>query len=376
MRSWTRRIFSGLAALAILGFGALVWHRLGLLRQSESEQRPLPLVQISTPLQLTMERKLLLTADVLPLQQAELMAKVAGYLDAIYVDRGDRVHAGQLLAIIREPELEHQLQRAQTNHDLAKITFERLEALFAQGLIAKQELDDAHSRFSITKRELELQQTYAEYAKIVAPFDGYVTRRHVDPGALIPQVSSGSSSANILLTVMDISRVKVMINVPERDIASVHVGDAVSLTVDAYPDQTFRGQVSRFGPALDRGSRTLLVEVDVANDDLALKPGMFARVLLILERRPDVLAVPSEALLVNELGSYLYVVNAATDGAAESTVRKVAVSTGVEDGGQVEILAGLAPSSRIVRSGKELLHDGSVVRVAADGNSPRIATEH
>src|SRR5216684_1914814 len=99
-----------LTVIMALGFAALLWYRLGSARQTAESARPLPLVQVTHPAQIDMERKLLLTADILPIQQADLMAKVAGYVDKIHVDRGDRVHAGQLLAVIRQPEIEHQLQ--------------------------------------------------------------------------------------------------------------------------------------------------------------------------------------------------------------------------------------------------------------------------
>ena len=351
--------------LIVAGLGALVWHRLSVARQTTESARPLPLVQVTKPSQVDLQRKLLLTADVLPIKQADLMAKVAGYLDAIYVDRGDRVRAGQLLAVISQPELQHQPEQAQANYNFAKVTYERVQDLFAKELIAKQELDDARNKLDIAQRLFDVQQTYVQYTKIVAPFDGYVTKRYVDPGALIPQATGMTSTTNTLLTVMDLSTVKILINVPERDVTSVHVGDEVSLTADAYPDQTFHGKVTKFAPALDAGSRTLQVEVDIANKDLALKPGMFARVMLVLERRPQALAVPSEVLLVNELGTFLYVVGKAEDDAP--TAHKVAVRTGIEDGGLVEILVGLGPNDAIVRSGKEFVHDGSRVRLAEDG---------
>jgi multidrug efflux pump subunit AcrA (membrane-fusion protein) len=269
MQTRTRRTLWVLSTAALIGFGILVWYRLSLARQTSQAPRPLPLVQVVKPLQLEMLRKLVLTADILPIQQADLMAKVAGYLEAIYVDRGDRVRSGQLLAVIRQPELEHQLHQAQANHDLAKVTFERLQELHARQLIAKQELDDSRTKFEVAKRTLGLQRTYLSYARIVAPFD------------------------------------------------------------------------------------------------MALKPGMFARVTPVLDRHPQALAVPSESLLVNELGSFVFAVGSTQEGAP--TVRRVTVRTGIEDGGQVEILGGLGPSDQIVRTGKELVHDGSRVRIATDG---------
>jgi len=270
--------------------------------------------------------------------------------------------------VIRQPELEHQLHQAQANYDLAKVTYERLQDLHNKELIAKQELDDSRTKFELAKRALDLQHTYLDYAQIIAPFDGYVTKRYVDPGAFIPQATGVVSSVNTLLTIMDLSRVKVLVNVPERDVSSVHVGDQLSLTLDAYPDQTFQGRVTKFSPALDAGSRTLQVEIDIPNADLALKPGMFARVTLVLERRPHALAVPSESLLVNELGSFVFAVGPVQDGVP--TVRRVMVRTGLEDGGQVEILGGLGPNDQIVRTGKELVHDGGGVRIASDSVTP------
>jgi RND family efflux transporter MFP subunit len=373
IRTRTRRLFYVSAAAAAVGFGMLVWYRVSVARQTTQAARPLPLVQVVKPAQVDMLRTLVLTADILPIQQADLMAKVAGYLDAIYVDRGDRIHAGQLLAVIRQPELEHQLHQAQANHDLAKVTFDRVQDLYAKELIAKQELDDSRTKLEVAKRALDLQRTYLAYARIIAPFDGYVTKRYVDPGAFIPQATGLVSTVNTLLTVMDLSQVKVLVNVPERDIGNVHVGDQLSLALDAYPDRTFHGRVSKFSPALDASSRTLQVEIDIPNTDLALKPGMFARVTLVLERHPQALAVPSESLLVNELGSFVFAIGPAQDGAP--TVRRVTVRTGIEDGGQVEILAGLGANDQVVRTGKELLHDGGRVRVAGDGPAPGGAAE-
>jgi membrane fusion protein (multidrug efflux system) len=131
--------------------------------------------------------------------------------------------------------------------------------------------------------------------------------------------------------------------------------------------------VTKFAPALDPGSRTLQVEIDIPNADLALKPGMFARVTLVLENRRGTLAVPSEALLVNELGAFVYVVAPSPDGS--SAVRRVAVRTGIEDNGQVEILVGLGPNDPIVRSGKEQVRDGSPVRAVEDGVPPEHTAE-
>lgn len=367
MHTRTQRTFYVVSAAAVIGFGILVWYRVSLARQTTQTARPLPLVQVIKPAQLEMLRKLVLTADILPIQQADLMAKVAGYLDAIYVDRGDPVHRGQLLAVLRQPELEHQLYQAQANFDLAKVTLERVQELHAKQLIAKQELDDSRTKFEVAKRTLDLQHTYLNYARIIAPFDGYVTKRYVDPGAFIPQATGVVSAVNTILTVMDLSEVKVLVNVPERDVSNVHVGDALSLSLDAYPDQTFHGRVTKFAPALDSGSRTLQVEIDIPNTDMALKPGMFARVMLVLERHPQALAVPSEALLVNELGSFIFAIGPTQNGAP--TVRRVAVRTGIEDGGQVEILGGLGPNDQVVRTGKELVHDGGGVRIATDGTA-------
>ncbi len=373
MRPRSRRTFYVLAAVAAGGFAVLVWHRLSVAWQTTAQARPLPLVQLAWPSQVDLQRKLLLTADVLPIQQADLMAKEAGYLERIEVDRGDHVRAGQLVAVIRQPELEHQLQQASANYDLAKVTFERYAELYDKQLIARQDLDDARTKYEIAKRALDLQRTYLAYANIFAPFDGFVTKRYVDPGALIPQATGFVSTVNTIVTVMDLSQVKVLVNVPERDITSVHVGDEVSLTLDAYPDQTFHGKVSKFAPALDPSSRTLQVEIDIPNPDLALKPGMFARVTLVLENHRQALAVPSEALLVNELGAFVYTAASPQDGAA--VVRRVSVRTGIEDGGQVEILVGLGPQDQIVSAGKEQLRDGSRVRIAADAAPPARTSE-
>ncbi len=373
MSKQSGRTSVAIVVLVVCGLTGFIWHRLHASQEPGSSARPLPLVQVRQPAQVDLERKLQLTADILPIQQADLMAKIAGYLDAIYVDRGDRVRAGQVLAIISQPELTHQLREAEANYEYAKISYERLEELFGKSLVAKQNVDDARNKYDVAKRTLDLQRTYVEYGKIVAPFDGYITKRYVDPGALVPQATGFVSTTSTVVTVMDLSQVKVLVNVPERDVASVRLHDEVSLTVDAYPDQTFHGRVTKFAPALDPGSRTLQVEIDVLNQDLVLKPGMFARVTLVLERRPQALTVPSEALLVNELGSFIYTVDDGRDGVA--TAQRIAVRTGIEDGGHVEILVGIGPNDHIVAAGKELIRDGTRVRIAEDGMHPTRTAE-
>src|SRR5262249_18173390 len=162
-----------------------------------------------------------------------------------------------LLATIRQPELEHQLHQAEATYDLAKVTVERLQELYGKQLIAKQELDDSRTKLEVAKRARDLQHTYLNYARIVAPFDAYVTKRYVDPGAFISQATAIGSPVNTILTVMDLSQVKVLVNVPERDVGNIHVGDTLSLSLDAYPDQTFQGRITKFAPALDAASRTL-----------------------------------------------------------------------------------------------------------------------
>ena len=290
-------------------------------------------------------------------QQVTLHAKVAGYLKNITVDKGDRVKSGQLLAELELPELAAERARHQAEMRVAKIESDRIGGARqkAPDLITPQLADTAQARLAVAQAGLAENEALLRYAKINAPFDGVVTMRYVDPGAFVPAATAGGSSqAAAIVTLMDYSTIRVTVPVPEIEAARVQVGQPVVVTSDSLPGKTYRGQVSRHTGALDEATRSLLVEADLPNADLALRPGMYANVRIGVERHANALLVPAAALVREKAAGFLFLLE---DGKA----KRVPVKYGFNDGSQVEILEGLPEQARVLIPGKTPLSPGQPV---------------
>jgi RND family efflux transporter MFP subunit len=255
-----------------------------------------------------------------------------------------------LLALIDTTELHQQYLQAQATFENARLTYKRTKDLFEQNLVAKQDLDNAETAQKIAAAAYETAQTRLDYAWIRAPFEGYITKRFLDAGALVTPNNS------ILFTLMTLDEMKVLINVLERDIPLIRVGKQAMITVDAYPDKEFAGRITRYSQAVDIGTRTMAVEIAVPNHDLRLKPGMFSNVTLIVDQHLDAITVPSAAVLKDDTGPFVYV-------AASDTARRVRVNTGVEQDGRTEITAGLDSEARVITTGQQLVRANGPILV-------------
>jgi membrane fusion protein (multidrug efflux system) len=300
-----------------------------------------------------------LPGEIKPYQEATLYAKVPGYLKTISVDKGDPVKEGALLAEIEVPELIADRARFRAEVEVAGIDYKRLSESQkkAPDLVVPQTVDDARGRLEIARANLERTETLLAYAKISAPFSGIITRRLVDPGAFIPAATSGSAAQNAaLVTLSDFARVRLQVAVPEAEASLVAVDQPVKLSVDGLPGKTFEGKVTRFSYALDEASKTMLTEIELPNPKFELRPGMYATVKIGLERRPDALLIPTEALVTEKAGTSVFVL-------AGDKAKKTRVQTGFNDGTQVEILNGLGPDQAVIVVGKQTLNDGQTVKV-------------
>jgi RND family efflux transporter MFP subunit len=339
-----------------------------------------------------------IAGQFMPYQNVELHAKVAGYIKNIYVDIGDRVHAGQVLAVLEIPELvaqvdaakaavhhaEEEIQRSQSDVLRAEANNVALHANAVRlvstdttrpGLIAQQELDDAtakdrasqaqvdaaKSALAAAKQQLEVakadQQHYAalsNYSRITAPYEGVVTWRYADTGALV-QAGTSSSSGLPVVTVAEVKTLRLRIPVPESLAAKVRIGDPVDVHVQATGEH-FTGDVARFTNALDTATRTMQVEIDVPNASYHLQPGMFADVLLAAEREADVLTVPINALQRDQNSTSVLVVN------ANDRVQKRQVQTGVQDSNKVEIISGVSEGDRVIVGNLASYREDELVR--------------
>jgi membrane fusion protein (multidrug efflux system) len=353
-----RHFVATLAALVALG--ALAGCR-GEASKPTPVSTPPVAVSTTTPHSGAITRTITLpTFRVLPYQSATIYAKVAGYLKTLKVDKGDAVKEGQLLAEIEVPEMLADETQFKAEAAVARANYERMAEARrkAPDLVIPQTVDDLRGHAEIAQAKLQRTQTLLQFARITAPFAGVVTARFVDPGAFIPAATTGSTPQNAaILTVMDFSRVRVQLYVPEAEVPLIKNGLAATLTVEEVPGRKFEGTVTRFSNVLDEGTKTMLTEIELPNASGVLRPGMYASVRLAVEKKASALLVPVGAVVVEKAGSFVFKV-------AEGKAHKVAVKTGFNDGVHVEIADGATAADTLILVGKQALTDGQTVTIA------------
>ncbi|HEY6168451.1 MAG TPA: efflux RND transporter periplasmic adaptor subunit [Verrucomicrobiae bacterium] len=328
-------------------------------------------VKVTRPTRGEIVRYVTLPGSVRANQMATLYAKVPGYLKSISVDKGDTVNAGQPLAEIEVPELSAdlarqraELARAEAEVKVAAIEFMRLDKAQkkASDLVTPLAVDAADGRLAVAKANvnvarsaLERTETLLGFSKLTAPFAGVVTARFVDPGAFIPAATSGSAASSAaVVTLMDFNIVRVQVPVTELEAPLVARGQPVKVSVEGLPGRTFEGMVSRLAFALDEATKTMLVEADLPNPKLELRPGMYATVKVGVEKHTDALTIPVEALVMEKVNAFAFI---ADDGKA----KKTAIKIGFNDGAKVEVLDGLKGGEAVILVGKATLADGAAV---------------
>ncbi len=317
-------------------------------------------VQVVTPQKGEISRSITLpTYRLLPYQEATLYAKVPGYLKTITVDKGDQVKEGQLLAEIEVPELLADRVKYQAEVEVAATDYQRVTNALktAPDLVTPQSVDAARGKQLVAKANLERLETLLRYATISAPFSGTVTRRSVDPGAFIPAATASSAAQSAaVLTLMDFSRVRVQVAVPEPEVPLIKNGLPVQVTLGELPGRAFPGKVTRYSHALDEATKTMLTEIEIPNPEAELLPGMYGSVKIAVQRKGEALLLPAESLVLEKNKASVFLV-------ADAKAKKIPVKTGFNDGISVEILEGLNSADRVVLLGKQILTDGQAVRV-------------
>lgn len=305
------------------------------------------------------DRTVRLPAQVQPYLQAALCAKVGGYLRSIAVDKGDAVKAGQSLAEIEAPELIAERTQFKAEAAVAQREFDRLVAAQAKApdLVVPQAVDEARGRLEIAQARLDRTETLLAYTRITAPFAGVVSRRFADPGAYIPAANGAPASASAIVTLVDASRVRVQTAVPEAEAPRVAVGARGRITVEELPGRVFEGTVTRLEGALDPTTRTLLAEFEMVNDEGVLRPGSFATVELVVERRPAALLAPFAAVGRDKSGSFVFV-------DAEGKAKRAPVVTGFRNTNDVEIVSGAGESAVVLIPAAGSLVDGQSVTLS------------
>ncbi|MBI5777095.1 MAG: efflux RND transporter periplasmic adaptor subunit [Nitrospirae bacterium] len=352
---------------------------------AKSDQRKGRVITVGTvvPVRQDLDVRLEYTADISPNQTVNLFSRVDGSIARMYVDRGDRVKAGQLLLEIDHTDYVHAVNRAKATLAAAKaevfrqdasirnarLTLDRMKALIKDQFVSQQDLDTAQVNYDLASAQIEtyraqvqqmevaLQQaeTNLTYSYIRAPFAGYVAERNLDPGAYVTgSTASTSTMSRGILSLHDIETVRILIEVVEKDIPLVKIGQQAEVRAEAYPDRLFTGQVTRTVQALNKNTRAMTVEVDLPNKDQLLKGGMFARVAIMVGVHPKAIQIPIDAVTRLEENQYVYVVR---DGKAH----QMPVELGGRNENRIEITKGLTGAEQVILSGKDLVSEGTVV---------------
>ena len=290
---------------------------------------------------------------------------VSGFLTKVLVDVGDHVRAGQLLAEIdcreyaaQRSQIEHSIERSKAQLSAAVVTLGRLKGLDDKKLLAASEIDQARLQRDVLQAQLadtdarlrEATQRLG-YCKLRAPFDGWVSERTLDPGEMV------RPGGRPVVSLVQTQSVRVLIPLLEDDVRKVRPDAQVEISLHALSERPLRGTVSRIGRTLDPVSRTQSIEVDVANLDGSLLPGMTGRASIVIERRKNALLLPVTAVLILEEGAYVFVVR---DGHA----RRIPVELGVDLGDWLEARSGLKPDDQVIVTGRELVAEGSAVKTS------------
>lgn len=320
-----------------------------------------PAVQVVTPQRQDMVNALTIPANVAPWAQATLYAKVSGYLASMEADKGDRVRKGQLLAVIDAPEINEQYEQAEAQHAIKRVTAARLSNVWRENadVIAKQDVDVAEAEAKAAKHMADSRRTMLGYTKVYAPFSGVITARFADPGVLIQSATTSATQTAPLFTIMDIDKVRVYAGVPQEAARFAKPGTPVVLSVKETPDKEIQASITRTTHSLDPATRTLLVEIDLPNENHQFQPGMYINAKLLLERHADALTLPSSAILSGKSveGPSVFIVE-------NNVVRRVPIRIGLDDGVHVEVVEGLRGDEEIVAVGKSGLSDGKRVKVS------------
>lgn len=343
-----------------------------------------PSVSVVNVAKRPLERSSTQPASIEAFHEADLNAKVTGYVEAVLVDIGSKVKAGQPLFRIAVPEMKQQLAglqgqlkqyeneqlAAQANLKAIQSETKRIAALVAKDSLNKKVGQEATRRLetaraaaaaaagALQSAQAKLKEVQAElnYATIKAPFAGIVTSRSVDPGDLVYSANSSKGNSHPLMRVAQVSKLRAIAYLPESDAIWLDVGDTAVLSFNSIPGQTFKGTIARTSGALDPSTRTMRAEVDIDNSNGALIAGLYGKMKVTLESQSQALLLPAGSVRFDG-PPHVYVL------ASDNTIRKTAVTLGMDDGQWLQILSGLNGNERIVDNLIGRLQDGDSVVV-------------
>ncbi len=373
-----------LGVIIFFALTALVVFRLSSGAKTDARKSRVVTVGIAVPIKQDLDVRLSYTADLIPNQLVNIFSRVDGYIAKIYVDKGDLATANQLLVEIDHTDFIHAVNQAKANlvsarakvvqQDAAvrnaKLTLNRMQTLIKDEFVSQQDLDTAQVNYDgalalldslraqVKQMEVALAQaeTNLAYSYIRAPFAGYVAERNLDPGSYVSGATASTSTMSRgILSLHDVETVRTLIEVVEKDVPLVRIGQRAEIRAEAYPNRIFEGTVTRIVQALNRATRTMTVEVDLPNKDHLLKGGMFARVEVLVDRRVNAVQIPLDAVSRLEEFQYVYVVK-------EGKAHQVPVELGSRVDNRVEVTKGLGGDEQVIVSGKDLVSDGMAVQ--------------
>lgn len=369
------KLIAALAIVALLAFGVIRGINIRTKAAASVKQDTLdmsvPTVSVVHPKRGALKDEIVLPGNIQAFTVSPIYARTSGYLKKWYVDIGGRVKTGQLLAEIDAPEVNKQLDQtradlatAEANLRLSELTMARWQQLLQKDAVAKQDTDDKIGDYQAKKAMVDSGRSNVKrledlvsFQKVYAPFDGVITARNTDIGALINAGNGGA--AQQLFTLAATNTLRVFVNVPQIYSRSAAPGVAAQLTLSEYPNRKFVGKIARNAEAIDPVQRTLLTEVDVDNSTGELLPGAFAQVHLTLVAKAPSLLLPVNSLLFRAEGLQAGVVR------EDGKVALVPIAIGKDYGTQVEVVsAGLAEGDNVIVNPPDSLANGTVVRIA------------
>lgn len=359
-------------------------------RTSAAEEK-LPVVTVVEPTRKAATRSITLSASVEAYEKATLYSKVAGYLKRIRVDVGDTVRKGEVLAELEIPEVEREYQsaeaavreaqaaseRSRADTRFKELTYKRLASVRESqpNVISQQEVDVsraayetaegdaklAQAKLELARAQMEKLKALMDYAKITSPYDGVVTERFVDPGALIQMGTNSTGSVAPVVTVASIDRVRVYLSLPEPEVPSLKRGATAHVLLNAFPGKVFEGKVTRFATALDPQTRTMKTYIELPNPRHLIRPGMYGTAELELASEPNALFLPVQSVRRDPQGKvFVYTV-------AEGRVRKTSVETGLDDGKMIQV-KGLRGNEAVIVTSAGPLQEGLSVKTVNAGS--------
>ena len=373
-------LIAGIAAVLIVVTGIRAREDASTKLREWTDNQAIPTVAVTLPDAKVLNATLDLPGRLEAWQRAPIYARVSGYLKSWSADIGTRVKAGQVIAEIEAPDLDQQLLQAradlasqQASAKLSEATLTRRKSLIASNFVSMQEIDERTADLSNKKAavnsgqaNVERLEALAGYKKITVPFDGVVTARDTDVGALI---NAGGGTGPAMFVVSDISRLRVYVNVPQSYVPAIKIGANAVISMPEYPNRTFAATVEASSQSVDVASGTTRMQLGLDNAQGELMPGGYANVKLSLQRDSVPLHIPASALIFNQSG-----LRVATVG-PDDRVKFKTVTIARDLGRDIELASGISPDDRIIVAPPDGLADGDQVRVAGKGSEPKKVSE-